>query len=132
MLRLRQAAPVDNTDRHRCRGSHAAYLDATGRGALRRECDAVAETLLRPDVGCQYDRTIEVDLATIEPRLNGPHSPDAETPLSQMKAKAAQQQWPRAIGATLIGSCTNRRGAAMGGRARRADGQPGQGVQEAP
>ena len=53
----------------------AMYLKATGREAIADEADRVAEHL-RPDDGALYDELVEIDLDTLKPLINGPHSPD--------------------------------------------------------
>lgn len=54
-----------------------------------------------------YDEVIEIDLSSLKPSLVGPHSPDAERPLNQMKKTAKKEGWPVRLSAALIGSCTN-------------------------
>lgn len=54
-----------------------------------------------------YDQIIEIDLSLIEPHLNGPFTPDAATPISQMKAKGPANGYPMTVEVGLIGSCTN-------------------------
>ncbi len=92
--------------------STMAYLNATGRSnvaALARQAAdclrADPETEAQPETF--YDRVIDIGLSTLEPHLNGPFTPDAATPLSLMKAKAAAEGYPLKVEAVLIGSCTN-------------------------
>lgn len=42
-----------------------------------------------------YDQVLEIDLSEIEPHLNGPFTPDAATPLSEMKERGRRMisQW---------------------------------------
>ena len=54
-----------------------------------------------------YDRLIDIDLSKVEPHLNGPFTPDAATPVSQMKARVEEYGFPPAVEVGLIGSCTN-------------------------
>ncbi|HMZ49354.1 MAG TPA: aconitase family protein, partial [Flavobacteriales bacterium] len=54
-----------------------------------------------------FDQVIEIDLNTLSPHLNGPFTPDLATPVSEMKEKAAKNDWPVDIEWALIGSCTN-------------------------
>jgi aconitate hydratase len=54
---------------------------------------------LRPDRGARYDRTIEIDLADIEPRIACPHSPGNVKPVREVAGLAVNQ--------VCIGSCTN-------------------------
>ncbi|MGA1630004.1 MAG: aconitase family protein, partial [Ilumatobacteraceae bacterium] len=88
--------------------SHMAqYLQATGRADIAAAADAVRDHL-RPDDGASYDRVVEIDLSTLAPLVNGPHSPDrahrAGAPLGEA---ARENQWPLEISSALIGSCTN-------------------------
>src|SRR6185503_18453709 len=54
-----------------------------------------------------YDRVIEIDLSELEPHLVGPHSPDLDRPISEVKAAAIKEGYPIEISAALVGSCTN-------------------------
>jgi aconitate hydratase len=89
-----------------------AYLAATGRRAL---ADAAAGVIadLRPDPevvsdpGRYFDRVIEIDLSTLEPMINGPHSPDRAHKVSEVGAHARTEGWPTEISSALVGSCTN-------------------------
>ena len=92
----------------------AAYLRATGRGAL---ADTLRghESLLAPDPeveadpGAHYARVLELDLSRLEPHVVGPHSPDRARPLSRLAAEVRDgaNGFVDAISAALIGSCTN-------------------------
>ncbi len=85
----------------------AVYLQATGRGAIAAAADAVADDL-RPDGGAQYDQVIEIDLDTLKPLINGPHSPDRANRVgTAVGTEAVANGWPLKISAALIGSCTN-------------------------
>jgi hypothetical protein len=42
------------------------------------------QALLSPDAGCEYDQLIEIDLATLEPHVNGPFTPDLATPIGEL------------------------------------------------
>ncbi|MFM8868479.1 MAG: aconitate hydratase [Ilumatobacteraceae bacterium] len=85
----------------------AEYLRATGRADIAKAADAVIDHL-RPDEGATYDRVIEIDLSTLKPLINGPHSPDrAHKVGDEVGAAAEQNDWPKEISAALIGSCTN-------------------------
>jgi len=92
--------------------SMTRYLHATNRADVAKAAQAVA-THLRPDPevcadpGAYYDKVIEVDLSTLEPRLNGPFTPDLATPISNMKKAAEANAWPKRVEVGLIGSCTN-------------------------
>lgn len=83
-----------------------AYLEATNRLEIAQAvCFASSE--LRADEGAEYDRVIEIDLASLEPHINGPFTPDLTTPLSKFSQTAESEAWPETLTAGLIGSCTN-------------------------
>jgi aconitate hydratase len=85
----------------------ASYLQATGRADIAKAADRVRADL-RPDDGAVYDRLVEIDLSTLAPLINGPHSPDrAHRVGSGVAAAARENAWPVEISAALIGSCTN-------------------------
>ena len=88
--------------------SHIAqYLQATGRADIAAAADAVREHL-RPDDGAQYDSVIEIDLSSLKPLINGPHSPDRAHKIGDAIEQAANENdWPLEISSALIGSCTN-------------------------
>jgi aconitate hydratase len=54
---------------------------------------------LAADRGAKYDRTIEIDLAKVEPMVACPHSPD--------NVKTVREVGPIAVNQVCIGSCTN-------------------------
>jgi aconitate hydratase len=83
-----------------------AFLKATERGAAASLADTYKE-LLTPDEGAHYDQTIEINLDTLEPHVNGPFTPDLAHPLSKFAAALAANGWPSELSAGLIGSCTN-------------------------
>jgi len=89
-----------------------AYLRATGRDEIADAAGRVIDDL-RPDTevldnpGRFFDQVIEIDLSTLEPALNGPHTPDLAHPVSRMGADAHAAGWPIRISQALIGSCTN-------------------------
>ncbi len=90
----------------------AAYLKITGRGELAKLADENRDLLAADpevfrDPREHYDQVIEIDLATLEPYLVGPHSPDVARPISQVAKEAKEQGWPTKLSAALIGSCTN-------------------------
>ncbi|MEY3358714.1 MAG: aconitase [Actinomycetota bacterium] len=85
----------------------AEYLQATGRAEIAAAADRVREHL-RPDEGATYDRLVEIDLSTLAPLVNGPHSPDrAHRAGADLGSAARENNWPLEISAALIGSCTN-------------------------
>lgn len=88
------------------------YLKATGREEIAALANQVkehlrgdAETYTQPEKF--FDEVYEINLDTLEPHLNGPFTPDLATPISEMKAAAAKNDWPSKIEFGLIGSCTN-------------------------
>ena len=84
------------------------YLKATGREAIADAADKVAADL-RPDDGALYDELIEIDLNTLKPLINGPHTPDLAHKIGKdgVGAAALENGWPIQVSSTLIGSCTN-------------------------
>jgi len=90
----------------------ARYLKSTGREAIADAAGAVAHDLraddeVLADPGRFFDQVIEIDLSTLEPLINGPHTPDRARPVSALGAEAAAEGWPAEISAALVGSCTN-------------------------
>ncbi len=90
----------------------ARYLKSTGREATADAANAVAHHL-RPDdevlanPADYYDQVIEIDLNTLQPHINGPHTPDLAREVKDLGAEAEAAGWPMEISAALIGSCTN-------------------------
>ena len=90
----------------------ARYLKATRREDLADAATAVAHHL-RPDddvvsdPGRFFDEVIEIDLSTLEPLINGPHTPDLARPVSALGAEARENGWPTKVSSALVGSCTN-------------------------
>jgi aconitate hydratase len=82
------------------------YLRATSRHEI---ADAIgfAAHELRADPDAEYDRVIEIDLSKLEPRINGPFTPDLSTPVSKFSEAVSDNNWPKELTAGLIGSCTN-------------------------
>ena len=88
------------------------YLKSTGREAVADAADAVAHHLRADDEvetnpGAFFDRVIEIDLSTLSPHINGPHTPDLARPVAELGAEAEREGWPMTVSAGLIGSCTN-------------------------
>ncbi|MDG2429089.1 MAG: aconitate hydratase [Acidimicrobiales bacterium] len=88
------------------------YLKSTGRQAVAEAADTVAHHLradaeVETDPSNYFDRVIEIDLSTLSPHINGPHTPDLARPVADLGAEAAAEGWPLAVSAGLIGSCTN-------------------------
>lgn len=85
----------------------ADYLSATQRRSIADAADAVKGELLSADSGAKYDQVIEINLDTLEPHVNGPFTPDAAHPISQLGKIAKDKGWPLDVKVGLIGSCTN-------------------------
>jgi aconitate hydratase len=90
----------------------AAYLRGTGRAEVADMADRIREYLRSDDEVYAhpekyYDQLIEIDLSTLEPFVNGPYTPDAATPVSQLAAVAQEKGFPFEVEVGLIGSCTN-------------------------
>ena len=90
----------------------ARYLKSTGREATADAANAVAHHLRSDDEvlanpGNYYDEVVEIDLSTLRPHINGPHTPDLAREVSALGAEAKANDWPLEISAALIGSCTN-------------------------
>ncbi len=90
----------------------ARYLKSTGREDAADAADAVAHHLraddeVLADPAAFYDQVIEIDLSTLSPHINGPHTPDLAREVPALGAEAEANGWPLEISAALIGSCTN-------------------------
>ena len=88
------------------------YLRKTGRDTIADMAVANATALKADDEvvaapEMYYDQVLEIDLSEIEPHLNGPFTPDAATPLSEMMEKGPKNDFPMVVEVGLIGSCTN-------------------------
>jgi len=88
------------------------YLRATDRADVADLANNVREHLTGdPEVYANpeqyFDQVIEINLDELEPHINGPFTPDRATPVSQMRAEAAANDWPTKVEWGLIGSCTN-------------------------
>ena len=92
--------------------SMSRYLRATERADVADLADKYA-SYLTADPECYenpeqyFDQLIEINLSELEPRINGPFTPDLATPISQMAEAAAANDWPTELEYCLIGSCTN-------------------------
>lgn len=90
----------------------ADYLTATKRADMVTEADKIAHHL-RADEEVYaypekyYDQLIEINLDELMPHLNGPFTPDRDTPVSKMAEEARKNDWPLDVEWGLIGSCTN-------------------------
>ena len=88
------------------------YLKATGRDEIADAANAVAHHLRADDEvvanpADYFDQVIEIDLSTLRPHINGPHTPDLAREVSALGAEATEQGWPLDISSALVGSCTN-------------------------
>lgn len=88
------------------------YLRATGRSALADAANdnlglLSADSEVLEDPASYFDQVIEIDLSTLTPRINGPHTPDLSREVAALGAEAVAQGWPTEISAALVGSCTN-------------------------
>jgi len=90
----------------------ASYLQACGRGEAATLASkymhllqADQEVLANPEK--YYDQIIEIDLASLEPHLVGPHSPDLAVTVSNMKEYVEKGGHPANVTDALVGSCTN-------------------------
>jgi len=88
------------------------YLQATGRSKVAEMAANMKDTLAPdPEVVKNperyYDELIEINLSELEPHINGPFTPDLATPISKIKEKAREKNWPLDVSVGLIGSCTN-------------------------
>ena len=88
------------------------YLEVTGRKDLARVVEKnkdilCADEKVTRDPEKYYDQIIEIDLDRLEPHLVGPHTPDLAHPLTEIRKKAQENNWPTDLSAALIGSCTN-------------------------
>ena len=88
------------------------YLASTDRADLAAAADAVAAHLRADDEvlaspGDFYDQVIEIDLSTLQPHINGPHTPDLAREVAALGDEARANDWPLEISSALVGSCTN-------------------------
>lgn len=90
----------------------AEYLTQTGREEIAQlarqnagELRADGEVYANPEQ--YYDQIININLSEIEPHLNGPFTPDAATPISEMPKVARENDYPLPVEVGLVGSCTN-------------------------
>ncbi|MEL6803790.1 MAG: aconitase family protein, partial [Bacteroidota bacterium] len=88
------------------------YLRATARAEVADLADQVAEHLTGDTEAYAnpekyFDQVIEIDLAELEPHINGPFTPDAAWPLSKFADAVRENGYPQELEVGLIGSCTN-------------------------
>jgi CO/xanthine dehydrogenase FAD-binding subunit len=96
------------------------YLKATGREAVADAADAVAHHLRADDdveanPADYFDQVIEIDLSTLSPHINGPHTPDLARPVADLGAEATANGWPLEVSAGLIGSDQIQNRSSLGG-----------------
>jgi aconitate hydratase len=92
--------------------SMARYLRATERAdvaalAEQHAADLRADPEVESDPERFFDRVVDIDLDTLQPHVNGPHSPDRAYPISAFADAVRREGWPDEIKYALIGSCTN-------------------------
>jgi aconitate hydratase len=90
----------------------AMYLKATRREEFADLADQYAEHLrVDPDVEADperfYDRVIDIDLSELDPHLVGPHTPDLDRPIADVREAVETEGYPAEISYALVGSCTN-------------------------
>ena len=74
----------------------------------RRRTTCAPTTRCSPTRADYFDQVIEIDLSTLEPLINGPHTPDLGPPRVQGRApRPSANGWPLEISSALVGSCTN-------------------------
>ncbi|MEM9821047.1 MAG: aconitate hydratase [Bacteroidota bacterium] len=89
------------------------YLRATDRADVADAALAVKDYLVA-DQECYeepekyFDQLIEINLSELQPKLNGPFTPDLSTSIGgEMTERANKNDWPLEVEWGLIGSCTN-------------------------
>jgi aconitate hydratase A / 2-methylisocitrate dehydratase len=90
----------------------AMYLKATQREEIADLANEYAHHLqIDPEVEDDperfYDRVVEIDLDQLEPHLVGPHTPDLDRPVSEVRDAVEKEGYPPEISYALVGSCTN-------------------------
>jgi aconitate hydratase len=89
-----------------------AFLKKTGREKVAEWAEKLRQDL-KPDKEVlenpanYYDQIIEIDLSQLEPHVNGPYTPDAAVPVSELKDYIRKNQYPEDLDAAMVGSCTN-------------------------
>jgi aconitate hydratase len=70
------------------------YLVATNRTKIAEFADSMG-ALLKADPGSEvhYDRVVHIDLDKLEPRINGPFTPDLESIVGAPLADAVKKKW---------------------------------------
>src|SRR6266540_3212496 len=90
----------------------AMYLKSTKREEIADLASRNAAHLrVDPEVDADperfFDRVIEIDLDQLEPHLVGPHTPDLDRPISEVRDAVEKESYPPEISYALVGSCTN-------------------------
>ena len=80
------------------------YLKSTDREEVADAADRVAMHLRADDEVIAnpsdfYDEVIEIDLSSLAPHINGPHTPDLAREVSKLGAEAEANGWPSTISA---------------------------------
>ncbi|MBL7139171.1 MAG: aconitate hydratase, partial [Bacteroidales bacterium] len=93
-------------------GKMKAYLEATGRSKIAALADEHAPLLIPDEEVIKspktyYNQYIKIDLSALEPYVNGPFSPDAAHPVSELATFLRKNDYPEKLDVGLIGSCTN-------------------------
>jgi aconitate hydratase len=88
------------------------YLKGTGRTEVAKAADKLKEHLTGDEEVYEnpekyFDQVIEINLAELEPHINGPFTPDLAWPISQFADAVKKNNWPEKLEVGLIGSCTN-------------------------
>ncbi|KRZ18135.1 putative aconitate hydratase, mitochondrial [Trichinella zimbabwensis] len=82
------------------------YLEATGREGIATVAEK-CKHLFTSDAGAGYDQLVEINLSELEPRINGPFTPDLGHTIHNLGQHARENGYPLEVKAGLIGSCTN-------------------------
>ncbi|KRZ42550.1 putative aconitate hydratase, mitochondrial [Trichinella pseudospiralis] len=82
------------------------YLEATGREGIATAAEK-CKHLFTSDAGAGYDQLVEINLSELEPRINGPFTPDLGHTIHNLGQHARENGYPLEVKAGLIGSCTN-------------------------
>ncbi len=69
--------------------------------AISHQPSAISKLALYPDPGATYSKTVDIDLATLEPQIACPHRVDNVQPLSGVAGRPVNQ--------VFLGTCTNGR-----------------------
>ncbi len=88
------------------------YLKYTNRGHISELANQnkkllVADPEIETNPGIYFDKVIEIDLSTLEPRIVGPHTPDLARTISKLADDVKSNDYVDPISVALIGSCTN-------------------------